>query len=134
MPKVSWESATQSEEVGPVRDRYEVMDGYSVNITVFDEDIDATPLLKNLPDDRCQCPHWGYVIEGSMTVRFPGRDEVYNAGEAFYTPPGHTPLKHRAGTQVVMFSPEEELSKTGRAVRSNAQANGMRVRTSAQQA
>lgn len=134
MPKVSWDSATRAEEVGPVRDRYEVLDGYSVNFTVFTADIDATPLLKGLPDDRCQCPHWGYVIKGSMTVRFPGRDEVYNAGEAFYTPPGHTPLKHQADTEVVMFSPEEELNKTGQAVQRNAEADGMRVRRSRQEA
>jgi hypothetical protein len=134
MPKVSWESATLSEEVGPVKDRFEILDGYSVNFTAFEEDIDATPLLKGLPDDRCQCPHWGYVIEGSMTVRFPGRDEVYNAGEAFYTPPGHTPLKHQAGTKVLMFSPEKELNRTGEAVQRNAEAKGMNVRRSQQEA
>lgn len=130
MPKVSRDSATKSEEVGPVRDRFEVLDGYSVNFTVFEEDIDATPLLKGLPGDRCQCPHWGYVFKGSMTVRVGDRDEVYNAGEAFYTPPGHTPLKHQADTEVVMFSPEEELNRTGAAVRRNAEAKSMRVRTS----
>jgi len=130
MPKVSRDSATKTEEVGPVRDRFEVLDGYSVNFTLFEEDIDATPLLKGLPGDRCQCPHWGYVFKGSMTVRVGDRDEVYNAGEAFYTPPGHTPLKHQADTEVVMFSPEEELSRTGAAVRRNAEAKSMRVRTS----
>ena len=25
--------------------------------------VDFTPLFKGLPDDLCQCPHWGYVIE-----------------------------------------------------------------------
>jgi hypothetical protein len=134
MPKVSWDSATKSEEVGPVRDRFEVFDGYSINFTVFDEDIDATSLLRGLPDDRCQCPHWGYVIKGSMTVRFPDREEVYNAGEAFYTPPGHTPLKHQANTEVVMFSPEAELRKTGAAVQRNAKAEDLHVRTSYQEA
>jgi hypothetical protein len=92
--------------------------------------VDFTPLFKGLPDDRCQCPHWGYVFKGSMTVRVGGRDEVYNAGEAFYTPPGHTPLKHQADTEVVMFSPEKELRKTGAAVRRNAEAEAMHVRTS----
>jgi hypothetical protein len=134
MPKVSWDSATKAEEVGPVRDRYEILDGYSVNFTVFHEDVDATPLLKGLPDDRCQCPHWGYVIKGSMTVRLPDHDEVYKTGEAFYTPPGHIPLKHQADTEIVMFSPEEELRKTGAAVRKNAEAKAMHVRTSQQKA
>ena len=25
---------------------------------------DFTPLLVGLPGDLCQCPHWGYVVEG----------------------------------------------------------------------
>src|SRR5205814_1940573 len=29
------------------------------------------PLLKGLPDDSCQCPHWGYVFAGQLTVRYP---------------------------------------------------------------
>jgi hypothetical protein len=130
MPKVSWDTATKSEEVGPVRDRFEVLDGYSVNITVFLENIDGTSLLKGLPDDRCQCPHWGYVIKGSMTVRFPDRDEVYEAGDAFYTPPGHIPLKQQADTEVVMFSPEKELGRTGAVVQKNAKAEDLHVQTS----
>ncbi|MEV0899211.1 hypothetical protein [Actinoplanes sp. NPDC049802] len=130
MPKVSRESATKSEEVGTVKDRFEILDGYSANFTLFEEDIDATPLLKGLPNDRCQSPHWGYVFKGSMTVRVGDTDEVYNAGEAFYTPPGHTPLKHRAGTEVLMFSPEKELNETGRTVRRNARERSLHVRTS----
>ncbi|MGJ9423307.1 cupin domain-containing protein [Aeromicrobium sp. CF3.5] len=127
MPKVSRESATQIEEVGPVRDRFEVLHGYSVNFTIFDEDIDATPLLEGLPQDECQCPHWGYVIEGRMIVSVGGVDEVYETGEAFYTPPGHVPIHHQAHTKVVMFSPEDELRRTGDAVAENAETQGLRV-------
>src|SRR6266545_631080 len=98
VPKVSWDSATLAEEIGPVRDRSGILDGYSVNFTVFHEEIDSPPLLKGLPGDRCQCPHWGYVLKGSMTVRLADRDEVYEAGEQFYTPPGPVALGHAAGT------------------------------------
>ena len=55
-------------------DRAEELDGYTVNFVEFREDIDGTPLLKGLPDDRCQCPHWGYVIKGRMTLRFADRE------------------------------------------------------------
>ena len=89
MPKVSRESATKGGDYGPVLDRQDDLEGYTVGFTTFRQDIDATPLLKGLPDDRCQCPHWGYVVRGRMTFRFPDRDEVYEAGDAFYTPPGH---------------------------------------------
>ena len=66
---------------------------------------DTRPLFKGLPDDRCQCPHWGYVIKGSFTYRYADREEVIEAGEAFYTPPGHVPIRHEPGTQIVQFSP-----------------------------
>jgi hypothetical protein len=39
------------------------LDGYTVSFTSLLEDIDATPLMKGLPDERCQCPHWGYVFK-----------------------------------------------------------------------
>ena len=108
MPKVSKESATQGGESGPVTDRSGQVDGYTVNFTSLHEDIDATPLMKGLPDDRCQCPHWGYIFKGRMTARYADRDEVFEAGDAFYTPPGHVPVKHEPGTEFVSLSPTEE--------------------------
>ena len=71
MPKVSKDSATHGGEFGPVTDRSDEIEGYTVNFTSFHEDIDATPLMKGLPDDRCQCPHWGYVVSGRMTSALP---------------------------------------------------------------
>lgn len=122
MPKVSKDSATGGGEFGPVTDRSEKLDGYSVNFTSFHVDIDATPLMKGLPDDRCQCPHWGYVVEGKMTFRYADREEVYGAGDAFYAPPGHVPIQHAPGTQIVMFSPADELAKTEAVMMKNMQA------------
>jgi hypothetical protein len=86
------------------------------------EDFDATPLMKGLPDDRCQCPHWGYVIKGGATFRYADREEVFEAGDAFYTPPGHIPVKHEPGTEVVIFSPAEELRKVEAVMMKNLQA------------
>jgi hypothetical protein len=122
MPKVSRDSATQVEEFGPVTDRSDEIEGYNVNFTSFHEDIDATPLMKGLPDDRCQCPHWGYVVSGKVTFRYADRDEIFEAGDAFYTPPGHVPVTHEPGTEFVMFSPAEELRKTEAVMMKNMQA------------
>jgi hypothetical protein len=119
MPKVSKDTATQGGEFGPVTDRSEQLDGYTVNFVEFHEDIDATPLLKGLPDDRCQCPHWGYVASGRLTYRFADREETYEAGDAFYHPPGHVPVKHEPGTRIVQFSPSAELEKTEAVMRAN---------------
>jgi len=95
MPKVSKESASQAQEIGPVSERSEDLDGYTVNFLTFNDDVDGEALLKGLPDDRCQCPHWGYVVKGTFTVRFADREEVYEAGDAFYMPPGHIPDARR---------------------------------------
>jgi len=121
MPKVSRDSATQGGDFGPVVDRSDELEGYSVNFTTFHEDIDATPLMKGLPDDRCQCPHWGYVVAGKLTFRYADREEVFEAGDAFYTPPGHVPVKHQPGTEIVFFSPAEELRKTEAVMMKNMQ-------------
>ena len=92
-----------------------------VTLTDVREDIDATPLLKGSPDDRCQCPHWGYVVQGSFTFRYADREEVFETGDAFYTPPGHIPVKHEPGTEVVMFSPADELKETEAVIMKNMQ-------------
>ena len=122
MPKVSKESAAQVDDHGIVEDRHEDVDGYTVSFAEFREDIDASPLLKGAPDDRCQCPHWGYVVKGSVTFRYADREEVFEAGDAFYTPPGHVPVKHQPGTEIVMFSPAEELKQTEVVMMKNMQA------------
>jgi mannose-6-phosphate isomerase-like protein (cupin superfamily) len=70
---------------------------------------DLGPLLKGLPDDHCQCPHWGYVLKGSITIGYTdGQEEVIGAGELFYWPPGHTP-KTDEGVTFIEFSPDREL-------------------------
>jgi hypothetical protein len=122
MPKVSRDSAPQRQEAGPVVDLRDELDGYTVSFTSVLENIDATPFMKGLPDDRCQCPHWGYVLKGKMTARYADRDEVFEAGDAFYTPPGHVPVKHEPGTEFVFFSPTEELRTAEAVMMKNMQA------------
>ena len=121
MSKVSKESALHVEEMGIAEDRHEDMDGYTVDFVSIREEMDLAPLLKGLPDDRCQCPHWGYVFNGSITVHYADHDEIIKAGDAFYMPPGHVPSAE-AGSEFVQFSPAEELEATNAAVAKNMQA------------
>jgi hypothetical protein len=73
---------------------------------------DVTPLLKGLPDNLDQCPHWGYVIKGEYRVKYAdGKEEVYKAGDAYYSAPCHTSILE-AGAEIVEFSPKELLKKT----------------------
>ena len=72
---------------------------------------DATPLLEGLPGDKCQCPHWGYMLEGAIHVRYSdGKEEVCRAGEMFYWPAGHT-VWVEEDTSFVEFSPKKELKE-----------------------
>jgi hypothetical protein len=121
MPKVSRETASRVEDMGVMEGRYEEMDGYTVAFETFREDADATPLFRGLPDDRCQAPHWGYVISGKLRFKYPNHDEVYEAGDAYYAPPGHIPVVS-AGTEVVEFSPTEEYGQTMAVVARNLSA------------
>lgn len=70
---------------------------------------DATPLLEGLHEDKCQCPHWGYMLEGAIHVRYSdGKEEICKAGEMFYWPAGHT-VWVKEDTSFVEFSPLKEL-------------------------
>ena len=74
----------------------------------FGEGTDITPLLHGLEGNMCQSPHWGYLLEGRLTVSFAdGSADVVKAGDLFYWPPGHTVrADHRS--EVILFSPEHE--------------------------
>ncbi len=69
---------------------------------------DISGLLKGLEDDLCQSPHWGYIIQGKLTVRFAdGHSEVPVTSDLFYWPPGHS-VRAEEDTEVILFSPQHE--------------------------
>lgn len=68
--------------------------------------IDLRPALKGLPGDLCQCPHWGYMIKGTVRMHTTGGHEDYVAGQAFYWGPGHAP-EVLEDAEYVDFSPTE---------------------------
>jgi Cupin domain len=125
MPRASQESASENVTVEGYEGHFEHFDGgYTVGFETYTADADMAPMFKGLPDDRCQCPHWGYVVRGRVKyTTTDGQEETYEAGEAYYVPPGHTPSIY-AGTEVVEFSPTEELAKTMEVVQKNMEATG----------
>ena len=122
MGKVSKESASKVESMEGFEGRYEEFDGYLIGFESFSEGGDFTPFFKGLPNDQCQSAHWGYVFKGKMTARYADRDEVYEAGDAFYIPPGHVPVANEPGTEFVWFSPTEELRAAEAVMTKNMQA------------
>jgi hypothetical protein len=118
MPKASRDTASHVEDMGVMEGRYEELDGYTVGFESFREDADGTALFRGLPDDRCQSPHWGYVVRGRLTFRYADREEIYVTGDAYYAPPGHVPVV-AAGTEIVEFSPTDEYGRTMEVVARN---------------
>ncbi len=71
--------------------------------------LDFTPLLVGLEHNYCQCPHWGFVIEGRILVTYQdGTQETVGAGELYYWPSGHTILVEEA-VRMVEFSPHDQM-------------------------
>jgi hypothetical protein len=127
MPNVSRETASEKVTMEGLEVRLEHLDGgYSVCFESHSADADLAALFRGLPDDRAQLPRWGYVIEGKVGFRFADREEIFAAGDAYYVPPGHTPV-HYAGAEIVEFSPTDLLGQTIPVVLGNLQAAGAEV-------
>ena len=104
--------------------RYEEVDGYTIGFEAYTEDADPAPLFQGLPGDRCQCPHWGVVLKGTLIYsKADGSEDVIGAGEAYYVGPGHLP-RFTAGTEIVEFSPTDEFTRTVEVVTRNLEALG----------
>lgn len=69
---------------------------------------DLSPLLQGLEGDLCPSPHWGYMLQGELTVTYAdGTHEMIGGGDLFYWPPGHT-VKVGQDAELILFSPQDE--------------------------
>ena len=75
------------------------------------EGVDTTPLFEGLEGDLCQCPHWGFVLQGRLTTTdAQGAQETVSTRDLFYWPPGHN-VRVDADAEIVMFSPQQQHSE-----------------------
>lgn len=124
MPKASRETASETVEVEGYEGHFERFeDGYTVAFESYTEDTDLSPFFDGLPNNQCQCEHWGYVIKGKVSFKSADGEETFETGDAYYLPPGHTPVLY-AGTEIIEFSPTEELQRTIEVVTKNMEAAG----------
>ena len=90
------------------------MPGYGNMTVAFNElpkGTDFGPLLQGLDHDSCHCPHWGYIVEGSMLIKYDDdTEEILEAGDVFYLPPGHTGVVQE-DLKLLDFSPTKELNE-----------------------
>jgi hypothetical protein len=121
MATISKATAAKAQEGPAFTEHSGELDDYSVSFVALREDMDLTPLLKGLPDDRCQCPHWGVQYAGTQTYTYADREFTVQPGEAFYAPPGHT-ARASAGAEFLVFSPTDLLRETEEAMGRNMQA------------
>jgi hypothetical protein len=120
--KISRQTTSKHLDVDGIEAHYRALDGYTVGFEFSAHDQDTTPLFTGLPDNACQARHWGVVLEGTLVVRYTDNSEdVIEAGEAYYAPPGHLPL-FKAGTRLIEFSHTDELDKTMAVVMINVDA------------
>ena len=110
MPKLSKSSAAHVDQMGPGTEWHDELDGYKASFVKVTADADLTDLLKGLPNDECPCPHWGYVQNGRIWFRSGDREDVYEAGDAFYVSPGHTSGAY-ADAEFLIFSPSDLMAE-----------------------
>lgn len=71
---------------------------------------DFASLLKGLPDDMCQCRHWGHLSKGRILVHSKAGDETVEAGQVFYMAPGHVP-EFPEDCELFEFAPAAEFKQ-----------------------
>jgi len=85
---------------------------------------DFGPLLQGLPDDRCPCPHWGYVIKGRLRIRYTTGEGVLRAGDVYHMPPGHTGVAEEDTEFLEIAPPDLNQKFVDNARRNLAAASG----------
>ena len=88
MAKASKSSAADHVEMEGFEGHYAELGGTTVGWETYTADADLTPLFAGLPDDRCQCEHWGYVFEGKLVFHTAEGDEEFVGGDAYFVGPG----------------------------------------------
>lgn len=84
--------------------------GMTVAFNEIPAGTDFAPLLQGLKNNSCQCPHWGYVVDGELLLKYDdGKEEKLTAGDVFYMQPGHTAVVQK-DVKFIDFSPEKELN------------------------
>jgi len=121
MPKASKQDSDDTVTMEGYDGRFSELAEYTVAFETYTADANLSELFKGLPDDRCQCPHWGVVLKGKLKYTTDDGDITIGAGEAYYVPPGHLPYLF-AGTEVVEFSPTKQLQETMAVIEKNMAA------------
>ena len=86
---ITWDDLP-TELAGPGTEiRRRDFDGLAVCLIRLEQGVRTDPLFAGLPNDRCQCAHWGHIMSGTMRVHSADGARDYTEGESYYWAPGH---------------------------------------------
>ena len=95
---------------GELEVRVKDVEGLMIGFVRLPGGADLREATKGLPGDLCPCPHWGYMLKGTVRMHTPDGHQDYAAGEAFYWGPGHAP-EALEDSEYVDFSPAAEFQR-----------------------
>jgi len=112
MPAFSRDQVPVEFEADVAQTRTVDQGGMTIAFERLSAGVETAPLFRGLPDDACQSPHWGYLIEGRLRVlSTDGTEESIVAGQAYYLPAGHNVVGEQDAL-VLEFSPTEDRART----------------------
>lgn len=123
MPSASHDELPEQEIVPGYASRFADWGGITVAFEQASAGQDVSGMLDELPDGRCQAPHWGFLFRGRVTVDYGDRTETIVAGQAYHVEPGHR-LTIEEDSEAVEFTPTEALEQTFAAARAKMEADG----------
>jgi len=100
--------------MGPYRAQWAEWEGHAMAFEVVPKGFPPGGEIawEGLPEDLCQCPHWGYLLKGKALLRLAdGRELTINEGDAYYCPPGHK-LYAIEDFENLEFNPAREAERT----------------------
>ena len=121
MPSASHDDLPLQEVVPGYSSRFADWGGITVAFEKAHKGQDASSMVEDLPDGRCQAPHWGYLFSGKIVVHYADRSETIEGGQAYYIEPGHA-IEFLEASEALEFTPTAALERTFAAVRRNAAA------------
>lgn len=86
---LAWDDLTPELEGPGVSIRRMDAGGLAMCLIRLEAGVSTDSLFAGLPDDRCQCAHWGYIIAGTMRVHGSDGPRDFEARETYYWDPGH---------------------------------------------
>lgn len=109
--------------IGGYEGRFVEWGGLKVAFETIPAGTETAPMFEGLPENRCHCPHWGFLFKGKAVVRYKDHEEIITGGQAYYLAPGHTAF-FEEDAEGIEFSPVAELERTLEVYKRNIAAGG----------